>query len=106
MGRFFTADEDRPGGKKVVVLANGFWQQQFGGDPGILGQNLRLDHEARTIIGVLPPDEGVLVEGDLWVPLALDPDIHGRRFLSGIGRLKDPQVQRRIRVGAPDWGAL
>jgi len=89
LGRFFTADEDQPGGEKVVVLANGFWQRQFGGDPGILGQSLRLDHEAHTIIGVLPPGEGVLVEGDLWVPLALDPNIRGGWFLSGIGRLKD-----------------
>jgi predicted permease len=88
LGRMFTAEEDKPGQAKVVVVANGFWQRQFGGDESILGQVLRLDHEAYVIIGVLPPDES-LVEGDLWVPLALDPVVRGGWFLSGVGRLKD-----------------
>ena len=32
-GRVFTTGEDRPGRDAVVVLAHGFWQDRFGGDP-------------------------------------------------------------------------
>src|SRR4029453_4627858 len=32
-GRAFAADEDRPGGEAVVVIAHGLWMRQFGGDP-------------------------------------------------------------------------
>ncbi|MCL4180206.1 MAG: ABC transporter permease, partial [Verrucomicrobia bacterium] len=88
LGRFFRADEDQPGGDKVAVLANGFWQRQFGGDRAVIGQTLRLDHEPYTIVGVLPPGEKVLVEGDLWVPLALDPNVRAGWFLNGVGRLR------------------
>src|SRR3954465_14906114 len=34
-GRWYSEDEDRPGGPKVVVLGSPFWVQQFGADPAI-----------------------------------------------------------------------
>ena len=39
-GRAFSADEDRPGGARLVVISNGLWRRRFGGDPGVqcLGQ--------------------------------------------------------------------
>jgi len=37
-GRLFTAEEDRPGSDHVVVLAEGLWREQFGGDRGIIGR--------------------------------------------------------------------
>jgi putative ABC transport system permease protein len=88
LGRFFTAEEDRPGGGKVAVLGHGFWKRQFGADEAVLGQNLRLNHEPFTIVGILPPDEGLLVEADLWLPLALDPTMRQGWFLRGVGRLR------------------
>jgi putative ABC transport system permease protein len=36
-GRTFTAEEDLPKGPKTVVLAYGFWQRHFGGDPQVSG---------------------------------------------------------------------
>jgi predicted permease len=87
LGRLFTPDEDRPGGAKVVVLGHGFWQRQFGGKEDVIGQTLRLDHEPFTIIGVLPPEDRLLVQGDFWVPLAFDTGIEQGWMLSGVGRL-------------------
>ena len=43
IGRFFTADEDKPGGPNVVVLSHSIWQQHFGGDPRIIGRQLRVN---------------------------------------------------------------
>jgi predicted permease len=89
LGRFFTPDEDRPGGAKVVVLGHGFWQRQFGGKAEVIGQTLRLDHTPFTIIGVLPPADHLLVEGDFWVPLAFDPQVEQGWMLRGVGRLRN-----------------
>src|SRR5215218_5455931 len=36
-GRTFTADEDRPGGNRVVVLSHALWTRRFGSDPRIVG---------------------------------------------------------------------
>ena len=54
-GRTPTADDARPGAEPVVVLGFRFWQRQFGGDPGVLGRQLRLNDTVRTVIGSHDP---------------------------------------------------
>ena len=55
VGRFFTADEDRPpSGSGVVVLGYGYWQSRLGGDRGVVGRPLRVEGRMYTIIGVAP----------------------------------------------------
>jgi predicted permease len=93
LGRVFTADEDRPGGDRVAVLGNGFWQRRFGADPSIVGQSLILDGESYTVIGVMPR-EFRFPSGDLalWLPLAIDtnsPGHRGRHYLDMIARLDE-----------------
>ncbi|MBU6398674.1 MAG: ABC transporter permease [Verrucomicrobia bacterium] len=87
LGRFFTPEEDRPGGAKVVVLGQRLWQRLFGG-ADILGQSLRLDQDVYTIVGVLPKDTSMLENTDLWVPLAENSNSQDNWYLSGAGRLK------------------
>jgi predicted permease len=70
MGRTFSADEDRPGARRVAVIGYGLWHRRFGGDPAILGRPIRLDSQNYDIIGVMPrgftyPAHNV----DLWLPL-------------------------------------
>ncbi len=89
LGRTFTAEEDRPGGAKVALLGYGFWQRQFGGKEDVIGQTLRLNDQPFSVVGVLPRDESLLVEGDFWVPLAFEPGAQPGWFLSGVGRLRD-----------------
>jgi len=94
LGRTFSAEEDRPGGERVVVLDHGFWQRRFAGDPAILGRTLRLDGEAFTVIGVMPAnfrDRPLFGTSDLWTPLAFDANQRANRggnFLRSIARLK------------------
>ena len=38
----------------VVVLAEGFWRSRFGGDPGLIGREIRLDQDLFTVIGIVP----------------------------------------------------
>jgi predicted permease len=54
VGRTPTAADARPGAEPVAVLGYRFWQRQFGGDPGVIGRQLRLNDTTRTVIGVMP----------------------------------------------------
>jgi len=88
LGRFFTADEDRPG-NHVIVLGYATWQSQFGGDPAVIGRNVTLDNEANTIIGVAPASfaaDSFLAPGDVFRPLALT-DAEKRNYGSSEMRL-------------------
>ena len=77
VGRVFTADEDQPGHEHVVMLGEGLWRSQFGGDPSIVGRTIQLDGAPYTVVGVLPAsaklplDYASRATTDLWVPLAL-----------------------------------
>lgn len=63
-GRVITPADDAPGAPAGIVLSNGFWRRQFGGDPAVVGTMLRLDDRAYRVIGVmargveLPPSGG------------------------------------------------
>jgi len=97
LGRFFTADEDRPGGPAIVVLSFGFWGSAFGGDSAVIGRQLQLGRGSYTVIGVAPERfTGVeLQNADAWVPIApATPELmgptymnRGSSYLQIIGRL-------------------
>jgi putative ABC transport system permease protein len=70
-GRNLTAEEDREGGAKVVLLGHGVWQRQFGADPKVVGRAISLDEQSYTVIGVLPPGLNFPSDKELFVPLAL-----------------------------------
>ena len=53
IGRAYTEQEDVPGGPKLVVLSYGFWRNQFGGEPNVVGKTLELSGEAYTVAGVV-----------------------------------------------------
>src|SRR6202008_3829080 len=45
LGRSFTSDEERPGADvRVAIVSFASWQQR-GGDPGIIGQTVRVNGE-------------------------------------------------------------
>src|SRR5688572_9486298 len=43
VGRLFRAEEDKPGGDRVVLLSDGLWERRFGRDPSIVGKTLMLN---------------------------------------------------------------
>jgi putative ABC transport system permease protein len=90
LGRGFTAEEDKPGNNRVVVLSHDLWQRRFAGDKNLLGQTIMLDSQQHTVIGVMPPKFRYPDSAELWMPLALDLSrfSRGSHFLFAIGRLK------------------
>jgi putative ABC transport system permease protein len=69
MGRDFTAEDNKPGAEKVTILGNEIWKRDFNADPNIVGQSVRINGKAATIIGVMPANFKFPVSEELWVPL-------------------------------------
>jgi len=70
LGRELTPEDDKVGAARVVLLGEGFWERRFGRDSGIVGQQLVLDAEPFTIIGVLPARlHGSLRQTDIFASL-------------------------------------
>jgi predicted permease len=94
-GRWFTADEDKPGADQVAVLSDAFWRRRFGGDTTIIGRTLRLEGQPVTVVGVMPPGyEHQILWGpvDLWRPFAFTPQQRqnrGNNYLSAFARLRN-----------------
>lgn len=98
LGRTFTAEEDRPGEGRVVVLSHGLWQRRFGADPGIVGRAIELDGEPYVVTGVMPADFSFF-GAQLWIPLA--PDARSNRtnhWLGVLGRLAPGATVRQAQA--------
>ena len=90
IGRTFTADEDKPGGPRVVVIGHALWRQRFGGDQSIVGRRIRLDGVERTVVGVMPAGFAFPSPAtQLWIPMRVDRNNLSGFHLPGIGRLRE-----------------
>jgi putative ABC transport system permease protein len=70
-GRAFNDAEGEIGEENKAILSYGLWQQIYGGDPGIIGRELRLSARPYTVVGVMPRDFIFInPEVRLWTPLA------------------------------------
>lgn len=95
LGRDFTADDNKPGAEKVTLIGHEIWQRDFGGDPNIVGQAIRINGKAATIIGVMPKNFKFPISEELWVPLYNEFPIKPREDPSGLG----PAVLGRLKPG-------
>lgn len=89
-GRWFTADEERPGAAPTVVLTHALWQSRFKGDPAVLGQLIKLNSEWATVIGVAAKGFGFPERSEAFYPprgLHLDEKRDNRPYQL-FGRLK------------------
>ena len=90
LGRTYRPEEHHIDGEQII-LSYGFWQRQFGGDPGILGKVIYLNHAPQQVIGVMPATVDLFADTDAWAKYV--PDFswarqRDNRFLSVIGSLR------------------
>lgn len=90
LGRWFTAEEDRPGSPATVVLAHALWQNRFKADPAILGAQVKVNGEWATVVGIAPADFRFPQQAELFYPMR---ELHradkcDNRGLFVFGRLK------------------
>ena len=95
LGRDFTAEDNKPGVEKVALLGHEIWQRDFGGDPNIVGQSVRINGKAATIVGVMPQNFKFPVSEQLWLPYYNEFPLKPREDPSGNGM----QVMGRLKPG-------
>ena len=97
LGRVFTRDEDKAGAPPVIVLSYSLWQRRYGGDPNIVGREIKLGGKT-TVVGILPAGFKFPISDDpqdYWEPVFNGGWItkemreqRANRFLQVIGRMK------------------
>jgi len=95
-GRIFTADESARADAVVVASAR-LWRRRFASDPGLVGQQIRLNDVPVTVIGILPEGfAGLTGKSDLWISPPMSTHlayteylVTPQHFISVVGRLKD-----------------
>jgi putative ABC transport system permease protein len=93
LGRDFKAEDNKPGAERVAILSDEIWRRDFNGDPGIVGQNVRLNGRSATIIAVMPKNFKFPVNEQLWVPMYNEFPVTPRGTLN----TGSPQVMGRLK---------
>ena len=85
---------------QIAILSHEFWQRRYGGDPAIIGQNIRLgnNNNRAEVVGILEPGFEILFPAssnierrpDVYTAFRIDLENASRInvFLRVIGRLK------------------
>lgn len=72
MGRLFDERDRMSGAPETVVVTHGFWRDDLGADPEVVGTVLSFEGNPREVIGVLPEGFELLSPAPLFVPLRDD----------------------------------
>src|SRR5579864_5389448 len=96
-GRAFADDEEKPGATPVAMISQALWKRRFGGDRSLLGQNVNLNGQATTIVGIAPAALSLISAADVYTPLTIDPskELRLNHVLIVFGRLRDGVSQER-----------
>ena len=105
-GRVFVSGEDQKGAEHEVILSYRLWQRRFNGVRDIVGQQIVLDGEGYTVVGIMPAEFKFApfwaTRAELWAPLAFGDGIHDRggNSLRVFARLKPdvPLAQARAEM--------
>jgi len=86
LGRGFLPGEDESDAK-VVVIGEKLWNQRFGSDVNVINQNITLNDQSYTIVGVMPTLE---LMPDLLLPIDLRGEVQkvGKHSHQVLARLK------------------
>ncbi len=95
LGRSFLPEEELAGRDKVVILGEALWRRRFGGAPEVIGSQVTIDGEPRTVVGVVPawvhfpPDEKATQAFMPLVPTPAQRASRGNHWMHVVGRLRD-----------------
>jgi len=124
IGRAIAPGEDQLGHANVVVLSHAFWREHFGSDASIVGQNITLNQQSYTVVGVMPARFQMPPSVQIWTPLAWtdkEKAVRGEHHFGVIGRLKpgadlhqaqaemnmiSSQLEQQYPADDKGWGAV
>jgi predicted permease len=116
LGRAFTDADGVAGSDRKIILSHGLWQRLTGGDPSVLGKDVRLGWTGLpyTIVGVMPKDFSFFEMGSdghartggthvqFWLPLTFTPaqrsdEARTRYGFFHVGRLGPAATVEQVR---------
>lgn len=116
IGRVLGAQDNARGFAEGVVLSDAAWHRLFGGDPRVLGRQLRLDTDLYTVVGVMPPGfrhpaAAAVGDVDVWAaagfranPFPSQPSRRNKMLPAAIARVKPsltvPQAEAALQAFA------
>ena len=107
LGRLLNEADDAPSAAPAAVIGHGLWVQRFGGDPSVIGKEIRVNQKSVTIVGVTAPGfvgpSQVDYHPVISLPMALAPSIEGERArVDKPGKPSPwwPMVMGRLKPGA------
>lgn len=94
-GRLLTPSDDQPDAPHAVVISEELWSERFGSDPSLVGNSIRLDGQAYTVVGITPRELGIphgsrMIRSQVWMPMRFSPNELAQRrsnYLLALGRL-------------------
>jgi putative ABC transport system permease protein len=103
-GRAFSAEEDQPGGERVVILSDGLWRRRFGADASLIGKTVAINSDSFIVVGIMPASfqyqSGFqsLQSADVFVPLRPSPKGDADPNYRVIGRLRKGVTPQQARA--------
>ena len=67
LGRTFDAAEQKFKAPGTAILGNALWHRAYGGDPNVLGRQIKLMGQPFTVIGVMPPGFDYPDRSEVWI---------------------------------------
>jgi len=92
MGRDFLPEEEIKGKSNVAILSHALYQQAFGGDARVLGQEITLNRQPFTVVGIAAPSFDYPDNAAIWLPTVFDQDRIPKSGVNStytMGRIKD-----------------
>jgi len=68
-GRALIAADGEPGAEAVIVIHESMWRNRYGADPAMIGKQLIVGGQPRTVVGIMPQSFRFPSSGELWMPL-------------------------------------
>ncbi|HEY2394920.1 MAG TPA: ADOP family duplicated permease [Rudaea sp.] len=104
LGRDFIESDEQPGAPPVVLLSDTLWHSRYGGDPGIVGRQIRVNTRPATVVGIMPPGMSFPFREVVWIPATLREDVADTENSYVIAlRLRDGVDQAAVATALDAW---
>ncbi len=100
IGRDFTAADEAPSANPVAILGYRIWQDQYGKNPAVLGQSIRINSVPTTIIGVMRSGLVFPIDTEIWTVLhpGANAEKRAERNYSAFGHLTAGATNKQARA--------
>ena len=89
LGRGFDAVDEDPSNPPVALISYRLWVGSYGGDPGVIGEQIVINREPTVIVGVMPEAFHFPLRHDVWGALRTEGREWAASMVFGVAKLAD-----------------